>query len=162
MKQILVILAASVMTFVLGRMLVLAFVSDETKITWLIEEMEEGFNEGDLSECIGPLHDDWRHDDYPVNREYMKGGLFRAFREERDRETFERTSKVEIVGDGILVEVEDDTARIEVEARFSRRRRDAWEETWHIKVFGDLEDGEDGWKIVRTRHDDVKGTQLSR
>jgi hypothetical protein len=162
MKQVLVILAATVMTFVLGRMLVLALVSDETKITWLIEGMEEGYNEGDLSDCIGPLHDDWRHDGYSVNREYMKGGLFRAFREERDGETHERTSKVEIVGDGPSVEVTGDTARVEVEARFSRMRGDAWEETWHIRVFGDLEQGEDGWKIVHTRHDDVKGTQLSR
>ena len=41
MKQVLVVLAGLVMAFVLGRMLVLAFVSDETKIRWLVEEMEE-------------------------------------------------------------------------------------------------------------------------
>ena len=162
MKHILLILLGSVAVFFLGRALVLAFVSDETKIRWLVEEMEAGFNAGDLSDCVGPLDDDWSHDGHSLTLEYLKGGLFQAFREERDRETGKRTSKIEIAEDGIYVEVEDEAARIEVEARFSRFKRDVWEETWHIRVFGDLEKGEDGWKITRTRHDDLKGTQLSR
>jgi len=162
MKHVLFVLAASVMAFVLGRMVILAFVSDETKIRWLIQEMEEGFNDGDLSDCIGPLHTDWKHDGHSMNRDYLKGGLFQTFREERDRDTGRRTSKVEVDLESFSVEVEDEQARFEVEALFSRFKRDAWEETWHIRVFGDLEQGEDGWKITRTRHDDLSGTQLSR
>lgn len=148
--------------FFLGRALFLAFVSDETKIRWQVEGMEEGFNEGDLSDCVGPLDTSWRHDAYSLNREYLKGGLFQAFREERDRETGKRTSRVEVDWKGFFVEVDGEQAKIEVEARFSRLQKEAWEQTWHIRVFGDLEKGEDGWKILRTRHDDLKGTQLSR
>jgi len=161
-KPILLVLLGSVAVFFLGRALVLTFVSDETKIRWLVEGMEEGFNEGDLSDCVGPLHPRWLHEGYSLNREYLKGGLFQAFREERDRDTGERTSKVEVDEESFYVEVEGEKARLEVEARFSRLRNEAWELTWHIRVSGDLEKGEDGWKIVRTQHDDLKGTQLSR
>ena len=162
MKHILLVILGSVAVFFLGRALVLSFVSDETKVRWLVEGMEEGFNEGDLSDTVGPLDKRWRHDGYSLDREYLKAGLFQAFRDERDRETRNRTSRVEIDWEGFVLEVEGDGARIELEARFSRRRKDVWEQTWHIRVFGDLERGEDGWKIVRTRHDDLKGTQLSR
>jgi hypothetical protein len=162
MKHVLFIVAASIAAFVLGRMVFLSFVSDETKIRWLVEEMEEGYNAGDLSDCVGPLHEDWEHDGHSLTRDYLKGGLFQAFREERDRETGKRTSKVEIDPESFSVVVEDEQARIELEARFSRQKQGVWAETWHIRVFGNLENGEDGWRITRTRHDDLSGTQLSR
>lgn len=155
-------LATVAVAFVVGRWVVLSMVSDETKIRWLVERMEEGYDDGDLSDCVGPLSDDWHHEGYLVDRERLKLGLFQAFREERDRDTGKRTSKVDVDEDGMQIAVDGDEATLTAEAVFSRLRGEAWEDTWNIRVEAHLEKGDDGWKIVRTSHEDLKGTQLSR
>ena len=44
-----------------GRALVRFFASDETHIRWAIEDMEAGYNDGDVPDAVRPLAQDWRH-----------------------------------------------------------------------------------------------------
>ena len=55
MKRILLI-ALGLLLLVLGaRALFRALSSDETKLRWRLEAMEEGYNEGDVGDAIGPI-----------------------------------------------------------------------------------------------------------
>jgi hypothetical protein len=49
------------------------FASDETKIRWLVETMEEAYNAGRPGTCVGPLAKGWRHEGHGVDRETLRG-----------------------------------------------------------------------------------------
>jgi hypothetical protein len=142
------------------RWLVRALASDETRIRWLVERMEQGYDEGDPGDCVGPLAADWRHEGYELNRELLFGGLLQIAMQERERETRELLTRVEL--SGLRISVSGDTAELECEAAFSRRRRGEWQETWRMRAWAELVDGDDGWEIVRSRHQDLRGTELGR
>ena len=145
-----------------GKALVWALASDETKIRWRVESMFEGYNTAQPRLCVGPLHKDWRHEGYELDRELLRGGLFRVSMQDRDPQTKKLNVRAELVPDSFYVEVKGDQANLEFEGLFFKQREGEWEETWRIQVAGDLEKGEGGWKIVRSRHEDLLGTQLSR
>ena len=164
MRLVFVGLAILVMLVVGVRTLYFALASDETKIRWLVEQMEEGYDEGDVSDCVGPLAKDWRHEGQSeLDRDLLKGGLLREFLQEgRDSETKERTRKVDVVDDSLSIAVTDETATLSVRVAFSRKRASGWEETWRAEIEADLRDGDDGWKIVKTRHADLDGSSRTR
>ena len=76
--------------------------SDETKIRWLVEQMEEAYNDGRPGSCVGPLAKDWKHEGYSIDREMLLGGLFQAARE-RDKETRQLRSRVEVDEDALEI-----------------------------------------------------------
>jgi hypothetical protein len=141
--------------------LVRACAADETKIRWLIADMEEAYNEGDAGDSVGPLARDWRHEGYSIDRQLLLGALFQASRE-RDRETKQLLSRVEVDEDAAAITVEGDRATLECEALFSRLRRGTWEEAWRVRFTAELVEGDGGWEIVRSRHEDLRGTHLGR
>ena len=61
MKRIFLILVVAIVIYVLGRQVVLLFVSDETRSTWLLQEMIDSFNERDNSGCRAHLASDYLH-----------------------------------------------------------------------------------------------------
>ena len=162
MKRALLVVFALVFLFFLGRWIVIALASDETKIRWLVENMEDGYNEADAGDCIGPLAEDWTHEGYEVERELIRGAILQDYLQDRDRETKKLRRRVDVDHDTLVVEVDGDTARFTVEVTFERLREGEWEETWRMRAQAELQAGEDGWKIHRTRHEDLRGTQLSR
>jgi hypothetical protein len=135
--------------------------SDETKIRWLVETMEEAYNAGRPGKCVGPLAKDWRHEGHGIDRDMLHGALFQVSRE-RDRETRELLSRVEVDEDALVISVDGDRATLQADTIFSRRRGAAWEPTWELSIEADLVDGDDGWEIVRSRHSDRAGTHLGR
>jgi hypothetical protein len=144
-----------------GRGLVRFLASDETKIRWLVEQMETGYNEGKPGTCVGPLAKGWRHEGYELDREMLLGGLFQAARD-RDKETRALRSQVALEPDSLVITVDGARATLTAEARFRRLRAGKWQDTWHLAIEAELEDGEDGWEIVQSRHTDLAGTQLGR
>ena len=146
----------------LGRALVYALVSDETRIRWHVESMAEGYNEGDVGDAIGPIHRDWKHEGTELSRDLLHGGLVREFFQDRDRETRKLLRRVAIDGESIEVRVTDDRAEVELEAAFERMEDGAWVPRWRARIHGELERGDDGWSFRRTRHENLEGTQLSR
>ena len=145
----------------LGRALYRALASDETKIRWMVQDMVEGYDEGDVGDCIGPFAADWRHEGHEITRELLRGALIQTVLE-RDPATKERVSRVDLDEDALVVTVDGASAHVAGEARFSRLRRGAWEPVWTMRAEAELEKREEGWKIVRSRHQDVKGTELGR
>jgi hypothetical protein len=137
------------------------FASDETKIRWLVETMEEAYNAGRPGTCVGPLAKGWRHEGHGVDRETLRGALFVVSRD-RDRDTRELLSRVEVDEEALVIAVDGDRATLQADATFARRRGETWEPTWALAIEAELVDGEDGWEIVRSRHVDRSGTHLGR
>jgi len=62
LKRVFVVVAVALALFLLGRAIVHSVVSDETKIRWLIEDMEEGFDATRTDPVLRGLASDF-HDD---------------------------------------------------------------------------------------------------
>jgi hypothetical protein len=137
------------------------FASDEQKIRWLVERMEEAYNHGSPGGCVGPLAKDWRHEGHEVDRELLLAGLFQAARD-RDRETRALRSRVSVHPETTAIEVQGEHATLATEATFERLRGGKWESAWRVRFEAELQDAEGGWEIVRSRHEDLLGTQLGR
>jgi len=163
MRRILLVLGTVLFVWFAGKWLYHELASDEQKIRWQVERMIEGYNTAQPGMAVGPLDVAWRHEGRgELDRELLRGALFRVAMNDRDRQTRELTSRVELVEDSVAIEVTRDTATLEFEAVFSRKQGTEWNERWRLHIGADLEDKEDGWKIVRSRHEDLRGTQLSR
>ncbi len=139
-----------------------ALASDETKIRWLVEGMEEGYNEGRPRACFGPLALDWRHENYELDRELLRGALIRTALQDRDPRTKELLTKVELDDESLAITVDGDRASLECDLTFWRLRSGVWDQVWSMHATAELAEGDDGWKIVRSRHEDRRGTQLGR
>jgi hypothetical protein len=133
----------------------------EAKIRRLVEQMEDAYNAGKPGTCVGPLARDWRHEGHSIDRQMLLGGLFQAARE-RDPETRELRSRVAVDDGTLSVTVDGERAELSAEATFSRLSAGEWREAWRARFEAELEHGDDGWKIVRSRHADVAGTHLGR
>lgn len=162
MARFLLALAAVPLLWFGGRALVRLLASDETLIRWAIEDMEEGYNEGDVGDAIGPVHERWAHEGYEFDRELLRAVLVGEFLQDRDPETKKLLRRVRLVEDSLVVEAEGDGARARVEAVFSRREQGEWRDVWHAHVESDWRRTEDGWRLTSSRHEDRAGTQLSR
>lgn len=160
-KRILFALIALVVLFLGARSLLRFFSSDETKIRRLVAQMEEAYNAGKPGSCVGPLSKDWRHEGYELDRELLLGALFQAARE-RDKETRQLRTRVEVDEQAVVVTVDGEHATLATEATFFRLRAGAWEESWRMRIEAELSDGDDGWEIVKSRHQDERGTHLGR
>jgi len=141
--------------------LVHALTPDERLIRNLLADMEEAYNEGDAGDCVAPLARDWRHDGYELDRRTLVGAIFQASRE-RDRELGIQLTRVDVDEEGAEVAVAGDHATVTAVATFQRWRKGEWQDSWRIRTHGELVDGDEGWEFVRTRHEDLEGTQLSR
>ena len=151
MKRVIAIAGGLVFAFFLGRWLFVALASDETRIRWLVERMERGYNRADVSDCVGPLADDWSHEGHSVDRDLIANAIRSDYLRDRDRETKELRRRVEVDEDTLVVEVDGETARLTVEARFERLQQGRWTETWALRAEAELRETEDGWRIRRTR-----------
>lgn len=137
------------------------FTSDETKIRRLVAQMEEAYNDGDPGDCVEPLAADWRHEGHELDRQMLFGALLQTARE-RDRETKQLRTRVEIDEDATVIVVDGDRATFTCDAVFFRLRAGAWAESWRMRAEAELVDGDYGWEIVRSRHADERGTHLGR
>ena len=155
MLRVLLILLAIVLTYVGIRMAVFALASDETQIRWIVERMEEGYNDGKVSPCMDSIAADWTHEGAGVVRADLKAGLQRQFLTERDKQG--PRFRAEVDWEAFEVEIEDGSAHIVCDVHFLRRRADTWESRGRTRIEADLRDGEDGWEIRASRHTHVEG-----
>jgi len=161
MKRVLLALAALVALFLAGRALVRFLAPDEVKIRRLVTAMEAAYNEGDPSGCVAPLTRDWRHAGSEIDRRMLLGALFQTARD-REKETRQLRSRVEVDEEAAVITVDGERATLALEAVFSRLRGDEWSETWRARIEAELVDGDDGWQIESSRHEDLTGTHLGR
>jgi hypothetical protein len=160
-KKPLSVLLALAALYLGGGLVIRLCSSDETKIRWLVEEMEEGYNTGSPGTTVGPLARTWHHDGSEIDRQMLLGALFEAARD-RDRETKRLRSRVEVDEDAAVITVTGERATLAADAVFSRWVADAWKETWRVHFEAELVNGDGGWEIVQSRHQDQTGTHLGR
>lgn len=161
MKRILLGLAAAAALCLVVLLLVRLFTSDETRIRRMVAGMEEAYNEGKPGSCVAPLAKDWRHEGSEIDRELLLGALIQTS-QDRERETRQLRTRVEVDEDAAVVAVKGERATLAAEAIFWRLRAGEWHEAWRARIEAELADGEDGWQIVKSRHQDVSGTHLGR
>ena len=154
-------LAALPLLYLGGRSVFLWLTPDESRIRWIVADMEQAYNAGDPSGCVEPIARTWRHAGTELDRQMLFGALLRIA-QERDRETRALRSRVEVDEDAAEVEIDGEQATLTVEATFQRRRGDEWKPSWTVRITAELVDGDDGWEIVRSRHEDRAGTHLGR
>jgi len=137
------------------------FSSDETQIRWIVESMEENYNVGDPSGCVESIAKTWRHEQSELDRSMLFGALLRIA-QERDRETRAMRSRVEVDEEAAEIVVTDDRATLALDATFLRRQGEEWKPSWDVHITAVLVDGDDGWEIVSSAHEDRAGTHLGR
>lgn len=145
-----------------GRAVLRAIVPDETLIRWEIEEMQEGYNSGDVGDAVSVLDDAWRHRGYELDREMLHAGLVREFFQDRDPVSKKLRRRVDMEEDSLKIEAQEDDASLEVEVWFSRLDDEQWTEGWRARIEAKLHRTEEGWRIVESSHEDVRGTSVSR
>ncbi|HEX6885131.1 MAG TPA: hypothetical protein VF530_17285 [Planctomycetota bacterium] len=161
MKRVLLAIAAVAALFLGVRGLVRHLAPDEVKIRRLVAAMEAAYNEGDPSGCVAPLARDWRHAGSEIDRRMLLGALFQTARD-REKETRQLRSRVEVDEEAARVAVDGERATLTLEAVFARLRGGEWSETWRARIEAELVEGDDGWEIVQSRHEDLTGTHLGR
>ena len=137
------------------RELVLILASDETRITWLVEEMQAGWVDGDVGACTDGIALDWIHaGQTDVDHARLVQGLRGKFLRERQ----ERVVRgLEIPAGGLTIAVDGDRATVLCEARFLQVVDGAPRLVWHARLRAELERRDAGWLIVRSEHEDLDG-----
>jgi len=159
-RGILLLIAAVVVAFLGIRWTIHQLVSDETKITWLIEGMVEGFDEGKAGDAVEGLAEDWRHESSSVDRDLLRSALAREILSRRQSSAKEWPYRVEVPEDLLRITVDGDEAEVECEAIFHRRHQEEWRSVWRMEVRAELVRGDDGWRFQYSRHEDLEGRGL--
>jgi len=163
MKRVLIGVTAAYVLFLSGRALVRSLADDETKIRRMVAEMAEAFDEGRAGGATAGLAASWRHEGSLVDEQNLRLGLFQMFRERRDG-AGRQLIRVRIPDELLFVEVGEGTAdlRVRLELLATRPGEDDWQVTWSIDVDAKVVDGDDGWEIVSSRHDELEGARPGR
>ncbi|MBI4602169.1 MAG: hypothetical protein HY721_09435 [Planctomycetes bacterium] len=136
-----------------------ALAPEETKIRWLVESMAEGFNRSRPSRTIEGLAEDFREDTAKASKPEVHQFLAYLFLKERDEKTKDFLWKVELeeVEVSVLSEEEPRKAELGLTAAFSRRAGGSWSPVWKARIDAELEEREEGWRVVRARHEALEG-----
>ena len=144
--------------------LFLTLASDDTRIRWLIEDMESGFNNGTPSTLADGLAENFSHGESGANRQIVLLGFLQFVQRNSDKEkNFVLRCEVTAV-DEIEVDAEADppTAQATVTVSFFRRGPrssvdDAGEKVGTVTFEGRLVVEGGNWKIVGVSHRVVEG-----
>lgn len=156
-------LSLALLVLILGtRALFRALAADETKIRWMLEEMEEGFNEGDVGDTIGPIGRDWSHDlDPRASRDNVRQWLVGRSFQGRDSETKKLLTRMDLDFESLVITVDGETATFEIPGVYEKMEKEEWTVEWRFLARGEWRDGPNGWFLHRTSHEDVQGTSAS-
>ena len=157
MKKIALTLAAALIAWALGYWIYLLCASDSTRIRWLIEKMERGFNASSARATVSGLADGFVEETSGVEREEIHKFLLYLFFHERDPQTKEFKYRVELDPPEIDISAERKAATVKLAARFLERRGGTWQATWEVGIDADLKKGNEGWRIVQSRHRTERG-----
>lgn len=158
MKRVLLLLALALVVVLGVRWVVLALVPDETKIRWVVEEMEEGFNEGSAKRSVSGLAEDWSHEHARgMTAELLQRYLFGEFQGMRAQGDHRLDARVEVDEDELSIQVDGQEASLDGEATFSRLQAGEWVPNWRVRFHARLEDRDDGWLVVRSSSEDLEG-----
>jgi len=159
LKRFLLTALATVVLAFVGRMLVRAVASDETKIRWRLEAMAEGFNETSNNACTEGLADDFLDESYGADRALVRQALAYLFFHRKDPVTRGFLYRVELPPESMRIAVDEggETARLEMIARFFERNGAAEEVAWETRIDAELVERDGEWLIRRSEHQTLAG-----
>jgi hypothetical protein len=163
MKKIVLAVLAIAVLFFGGRALLRALVSDETKIGWVVDDMIEGFNETDNDQVREGLDVNFLDEAYGVDRELVRLALAHLFFNAKDPATKKFLYHAEhTLGPVAITKGESGakSATTDLEVTFSKRKGDALEPAWKIRVHATLEQKDGRWRFFRTTTSTLSGAQL--
>lgn len=143
--------------------LVLTLASDETRIRWLIEDMESGFNDGSVSSLAAGIAEDFSHDS-GATRNIVLLAFMQFVRRNLDNDrNFRHRCEVASI-DEISVTANSDppSGSATVTVRFFRRPSkpsvdDPGKYVGTVTFEADLVVEGGDWKIIRTLHRTIDG-----
>lgn len=142
------------------RAVVRALASDETKIRWVVEDMADGFNRTRMSPVLGGLSRDFLDETWGADRELVHAGLARMFFQEKDPDTKRFLFRVEIPKDELGIEIEGESAEMNLVATFYEVHGAVEKLAWKARMKASFVKTEDGWKIRRSESTSLEGTRL--
>ena len=158
MKKAIVVVVAAGLLYLFGQYLYRALASEETRIGWLLDDVERGFNTCRAGLTVEGFSEKFREKTARISREELRSVLAYLFMTHRHPETKEFRHKVEMEDVRITFpDVDQGTARVTLRAVFHYRRKKEFEVAWTVEIDADLENGPDGWNIVSSTHQGVDG-----
>jgi len=163
LRRILLGLAGALLCFFVGRAIVRALVSDETRIRWLVEDMQAGFDRTRMDPILVAFAGNFRDDTSGADRQNVREALAYLFLTAKDPQTKAFPYRVEVGIPRIAVDrstASEPTADVDVDARFFDRRGSEEQLAWEIAVASRWTRGEYGWRIASTRYETKSGRML--
>ena len=166
MKRVFLGLAAAFVLFLVGRAIVRAVVSDETKIRWMVEDMREGFDETRMDPILVAFAEGFRDVTSGADRQDVRSGLAYLFLTAKDPKTKAFPYRVEVTIARLSIEEGSDggrSAECDLEARFLDLRGSSEGEpevAWEIAIASRWVHGEYGWRIASTTYETKSGRML--
>lgn len=163
MKRVLLLAAAAILCWFVGRALVYSMKSDEWKIRRVVVKMAEGFDETRMDPILGGLARDFRDETSGATRQEVREALAYLFFSAKDESTKKFAYRVEFGVHRIAVATDDKGMKVaegEINARFLDVRGGKEVLAWEIAVTAQFVKGDDGWRIASTRYETTYGKML--
>jgi hypothetical protein len=137
----------------LGRSIRRSLASAQTRITWNIEEMIEGFSDGRVRPVLRHVSPEFRDESSGADREDLHRALLHLFLTEKDPETKAFRLRAELLAEDLEIvpdPVDPERARVRLHVRILDPLEGAPTVYWDAKASCDwaLEDGR--WKLTRS------------
>jgi hypothetical protein len=158
MKRVVLLLALAAALFLVGRAIVRGLASDETKIRRVVEQMADGFDRTRMDPILDGLTRDFEDETSGASRQELREALAYLFFEAVDEHTKHFAYQVNVeVG---RITVDGTNAECAFVACFVDLRTAGASPAWEIAVNANFTQGDDGWRIRRTKHTTKSGERL--
>lgn len=163
MRRILLVLAGMLVCFFVGRAIVRALVSDETKIRWLVEDMRDGFDRTRMDPILVAFAESFRDETSGADRSNVREAIAYLFLTAKDPQTKAFPYRVEVDVSKIGIDessADAPTADCDLVVRFFDLRGSEEKLAWKIAIASHWIRGEYGWRIASTRYEEKAGRML--
>lgn len=161
MRRIAFLLIGVALLWLGGRALWLALRSDEDEIRTRLEAACEGFGEARMNPILEFLSPAFVDETSGFHRDDVRAAIAGAFFQEKDPVTKGFPYRAAVVPDSLAIDVaarpEGGTAEVRFSVRITDTRGGEERTAWEFALKGSLQDGDDGWQLVRATHDTSSG-----
>ena len=162
LKRALIGIALALALLAIGKVLWVVFASDETRIRWVLESMEEGFNAPDVGDMLAGLSEGFTVRRKNSSRSVSRDKLAMVLRGQVLREVqgldSGRPRHVVLVDDSIEISTDEKRAQASLELRFFRDAAPESLEVGHVRIRCELSESEEGWTVDRAEYELLSGT----
>jgi hypothetical protein len=156
MRRLLLTAVLLAVAFFAGRAVYYAMAGDETKIRRLFAGEAAAFNDCAGLSILESFAPEWHDETLGVSRPELRGGLLWLFQNRRDAPSRRFLYRVELPDDH-PVEVAGDRATATLPLQLFEGLDEQQRVVWELRVQAELERRDGDWRVVRSRHETVRG-----